>query len=57
VPFNQSELLVAALKQVNAPVVFFRSIPNAGHGGPAFESDSIKHLMTMFFGMNLQDKL
>jgi acetyl esterase/lipase len=54
VPFNQSELLYAALRQANAPVAFFRRIPGAGHGGPEFESEAIRQLMTMFFDMHLR---
>jgi acetyl esterase/lipase len=56
VPFNQSELLYQALKQAHAPVVFFRRIAGAGHGGPAFESEEIKHLLAMFFDLHLRGR-
>jgi acetyl esterase/lipase len=48
VPFNQSELLVAALQNVKAEVTFHTAI-GAGHGGEAFESKEILELVQSFF--------
>jgi acetyl esterase/lipase len=56
VPFNQSELLYAALERVNAPVKFFRRIAQAGHGGPAFETPEILGLMNLFFALHLRSE-
>jgi acetyl esterase/lipase len=53
VPFNQSELLVAALRTVGAEVRF-HPIAGAGHGGPAFEREEITDLVQAFFDRNLR---
>jgi acetyl esterase/lipase len=52
VPFNQSELLFAALKRVGAQVSLY-PIAAAGHGGPAFETPEISNLVRTFFETHL----
>ena len=52
VPFNQSELLVAALQNIEADVTFQR-VTGAGHGGEAFESEEILGLVQSFFDKHL----
>lgn len=53
VPFNQSELLVAALQAVSADVTFER-IAGAGHGGPAFETPAVQQRVRAFFDTHLR---
>jgi acetyl esterase/lipase len=50
VPYNQSELLEAALKKVNVPVTF-HSVKGGGHGG--FSDDRIGPMVTKFFADHL----
>jgi acetyl esterase/lipase len=52
VPFNQSELLFAALERVGAQVSLY-PIAAAGHGGPAFETPEISNLVQTFFETHL----
>jgi dipeptidyl aminopeptidase/acylaminoacyl peptidase len=52
VPFNQSELLVAALESVGSDVTF-HPIKGAGHGGEEFESEEILVLVNSFFDKHL----
>jgi acetyl esterase/lipase len=54
VPFNQSELLYAALEKANAPVKFFKRLSGAGHGGAAFKTEEIQDLVRLFFAINLR---
>jgi acetyl esterase/lipase len=53
VPFNQSELLVAALERIGAQVSFHR-LEGAGHGGPRFETPEISNLVQRFFESHLR---
>jgi dipeptidyl aminopeptidase/acylaminoacyl peptidase len=53
VPFNQSELLVAALESVGSNVTFHR-VKGAGHGGPAFETEEIAKMVSDFFARHLE---
>ncbi len=53
VPFNQSELLAAALQSVQAEVQFDR-VPGAGHGGPTFETAATLDRVNSFFDRYLQ---
>jgi acetyl esterase/lipase len=53
VPFNQSELLYAALEKANAPVRFLKRVIGGGHGGEAFLSQDISQLLHLFFGLHL----
>jgi acetyl esterase/lipase len=52
VPFNQSELLAAALEAVGADYRFHR-VAGGGHGGPALESEVIRALVDRFFDERL----
>ena len=52
VPFNQSELLEAALRRVGADVRLVK-LGGAGHGGPAFEAPETRQLVGDFFGRHL----
>jgi acetyl esterase/lipase len=52
VPFNQSELLAAALTAVGAEHRLFRVV-GGGHGGPAFQSDEVRALVDGFFEARL----
>jgi acetyl esterase/lipase len=57
VPFNQSELLDSALKQVYEPLgkeVLFYPIVDAGHGGGGFNADSTKQRVVSFFNKHLK---
>lgn len=53
VPWNQSELLFAALKKAHANVTFYR-IAGAGHGGPAFDSDMMRAAVLAFLDKHLK---
>ena len=50
VPYNQSELLEAALKKVNVPVAF-HTVKGGGHGG--FSDDRIGPMVTQFIADRL----
>jgi acetyl esterase/lipase len=50
VPFNQSELLAAALKNANVPVIF-HAVKGGGHGG--FRDDRIGPIVTKFIADRL----
>ena len=50
VPYNQSELLEAALKKVNVPVAF-HTVKGGGHGG--FSDDRIGPMVTQFIAERL----
>ena len=52
VPFNQSELLVEALRRAGADVRFHRVV-GGGHGDSAFETDEVRGLVEEFFAMSL----
>ncbi len=53
VPFNQSELLVAALKQAGTDVTF-EVVKNGGHGFNAEQSQRLKPIVEAFFEKNLK---
>jgi acetyl esterase/lipase len=53
VPYNQSELLYAALKKAGANVTFYK-IASAGHGGPAFDSDMMRAAVLAFLDKYLK---
>jgi acetyl esterase/lipase len=53
VPFNQSELLEAALKKAGVPVRF-QPIRGAGHGGPLFNSPETQRQVEEFFDKHLK---
>lgn len=50
VPFNQSELLEAALKKANVPVTFY-TVKGGGHGG--FDDPQIGRMIAEFFARHL----
>jgi len=52
VPYNQSELLAAALASVGADHQLYRVV-GGGHGGPAFQSDEVRALVDRFFDRRL----
>ena len=52
VPFNQSELLEAALRRVGADFRFVR-MSGAGHGGPAFQTPESLRPVSEFFDRQL----
>jgi acetyl esterase/lipase len=52
VPFGQSEILHAALRDAGVDVTF-RPVEGAGHGGPGFGSDEALGLVTDFFAKHL----
>lgn len=52
VPYNQSELLDAALKKANVPVTF-HTVKGGGHGG-GFDYDRIGPMVTKFIADHLQ---
>lgn len=57
VPFNQSELLAAALTPVYEPLgkeALFYPIVDAGHGGGGFNADSTKQRVVAFFNKHLK---
>lgn len=57
VPFNQSELLAAALTPVYEPLgkdALFYPIVDAGHGGGGFNADSTRQRVVAFFKRHLQ---
>jgi acetyl esterase/lipase len=51
VPYNQSELLEAALKKTNVPVSFY-TVKGGGHGG--FDDPKIRELITEFLAEHLK---
>jgi acetyl esterase/lipase len=53
VPFNQSELLVDALKKAGVPITF-RPLEGAGHGGPAFSAPEHMREIEAFFDRHLK---
>lgn len=53
VPYNQSELLETALRQVGAEARLVR-LAGAGHGGPAFETPEVWRLVEEFFDRHLR---
>jgi acetyl esterase/lipase len=53
VPFNQSELLVDALRAAGAGVTF-QPISGGGHGGPLFETATARQAVAAFFDRHLQ---
>jgi acetyl esterase/lipase len=53
VPFNQSELLAAALERVDANVRLVR-LAGAAHGGPDFHTQEISDLVAGFFTEHLE---
>ena len=53
VPFNQSELLVAALKKAGVEATL-RKIEGAGHGGPAFQSPGNRKAVDEFLDKHLK---
>jgi len=53
VPYNQSELLVAALKNANVPVSFY-TVKGGGHGD--FDDPKIRQLITEFLAKRLKGK-
>lgn len=53
VPYNQSELLEAALKKANVPVTFY-TVKGGGHGG--FDDSQIRRLITQFLAKYLKKK-
>jgi len=53
VPYNQSELLYAALKQARVNVTFYK-IAGAGHGGPAFDTDMMRAAVLAFLDKYLK---
>lgn len=55
VPYAQSEELAVALKAKGVPV-WLQTLPNAGHGGPAFGKPTVLSLMVNFFDKHLQGK-
>ena len=55
VPYAQSEELTVALKAKGVPV-WLQTLPNAGHGGPAFAKPAVLNLMVNFFDRHLQGK-
>jgi acetyl esterase/lipase len=55
VPFNQSELLAAALKKAGVDVTF-QPVKGAGHGGPAFSSEENRKLIEAFFDKHLKSR-
>ena len=52
VPFGQSELLVAALRNIGADVVF-RVVKGGGHGGGVFDGDEMVAEVRAFFDRHL----
>lgn len=52
VPWNQSQLLFAALKEKGVPV-HLHEIKGAGHGGPAFSDPAITKMVVDFFESRL----
>jgi len=56
VPFNQSELLTAALKKAGVEVTL-RKIEGAGHGGPAFQERGNQRLVDEFLDRHLKKPL
>jgi dipeptidyl aminopeptidase/acylaminoacyl peptidase len=55
VPFNQSELLYAALKKAGVDATF-KPVKGAGHGGPAFGSEENMRLVEDFFDKHLKSR-
>ncbi len=55
VPYSQSELLEAALKEVKVPVELV-AIKGGGHGGPEFFAPPKQKLVEEFFGKHLTAK-
>jgi acetyl esterase/lipase len=55
VPFNQSELLNAALKNVGVEATF-QPVKGNGHGGPGFSSEENRRLIEEFFARHLKKK-
>lgn len=55
VPFNQSELLVDALRAAGADVTFQR-LAGGGHGGPLFETHAVRHAVDAFFDRHLRPR-
>jgi len=53
VPVEQSQLLYVALSAAGDEVNF-KALPDAGHGGPEFESPAIERLVAGFFAGVLQ---
>jgi len=53
VPINQSELLVAALKDAGVEVTF-EVVKGAGHGFNATQSETLKSIVTAFFDRHLK---
>jgi acetyl esterase/lipase len=53
VPFNQSELLVEALKKAGVKVTF-QPVKGAGHGGREFQSAANRKLIEEFFARHLK---
>lgn len=54
IPFNQSELLADSLRSRGVPVSLV-PVPGAGHGGPAFNADSVNQVVYQFFDARLRD--
>ncbi len=55
VPFNQSELLFAALKKAGVDVTF-QPVKGAGHDGREFASDENRELVEAFFDKHLKTR-
>lgn len=55
VPLNQSELLEAALRKAGVPVQLV-VIKGGGHGGPQFQDQERRDLITTFFDRHLKKK-
>jgi acetyl esterase/lipase len=53
VPFNQSELLLEALKQAGVAVTF-QPIKGSGHGGPLFNTPEVRRQVIEFFDRELK---
>ena len=53
VPFNQSELLAAALKKAGVEVTL-QPLQGAGHGGPAFGTPENRRRIEEFFDRHLK---
>jgi dipeptidyl aminopeptidase/acylaminoacyl peptidase len=55
VPYNQSELLLDALKQAGLDATLIK-VQGAGHGGPLFQSDENARRIVEFFEKHLSVK-
>jgi acetyl esterase/lipase len=53
VPLSQSQLLADALKRAGVEVTL-KIVPDAGHGGPAFQTAEMRQLIHVFFDKHLK---